>query len=146
MSTDFDTERSACGSGSIVTVYGCVAVVLPFVACMTNGYVPVAVGVPVIDIAVVDAVELPSAKPVGKVPDATDHVNGPTAVPVAVSVCAYGSVMVPSGNVPGAIASVALGVVSENVTMHVVLVANVPLHPTELVTSYPAEVVVAMTE
>jgi hypothetical protein len=86
LSTIFVTPRSACGSAPIVTVYACVAVVVPFVTLMTNGYVPVAVGVPPIE--VVEAVDVPRTKPVGSVPEATVHVNGPIAVPVALSVCA----------------------------------------------------------
>jgi hypothetical protein len=80
-------------------VYACEAVVLPFVTLMTNGYVPVAVGVPLI--SVVDAVDVPRAKPIGKVPEATVQVKEPVAVPVAVKASEYGTVVVPFGSDAG---------------------------------------------
>jgi hypothetical protein len=82
-----------------------VAVTVPFVALTTKGYVPVAVGVP--EIEVVEAVDVPMESPVGSVPEATDHVNGPTAVPVAFSVTAYETVVVPFGSDVGVMTSVA---------------------------------------
>jgi hypothetical protein len=110
LSTVFETEISAqplvpqFTAAPIVTEYACVAVVLPFVALTTKGYVPVAVGVP--EIEVVEAVDVPRTKPVGRVPEATVQTNGPCAVPVAVRVCAYGTVVVPFGSDVGVMARV----------------------------------------
>jgi hypothetical protein len=110
LSTDLERERSAEGTGGsagdpIVTEYACVAVVLPFVTLTTKGYVPVAVGVP--EIEVVEAVDVPRVSPVGRVPEATDQVNGPTAVPVAFKATAYGKPVVPFGSDVGRMARVA---------------------------------------
>jgi len=84
--SDGESVHAPDGAAVTLMAYACVAVVVPFVTLMAKGYVPVAVGVPLI--SVVDAVEVPRVRPVGRVPEAMIHVNGPIAVPVAVSVCA----------------------------------------------------------
>src|SRR5579862_5953876 len=91
----------------IVTEYPCEAETLPLVTEMTNGYVPVAVGVP--EIVIVLPVDVASAKPRGKAPLATDQMNGPVALPVTVSVAPYGTVVVPFGSVAGEIPIVGCG-------------------------------------
>ena len=82
---------------AIVTVYERDAVTVPFVTDMLNTYVPAVVGVP--EIVVAFPVEEAKDNPGGKnVPETTVHVNGPTAVPVALSGWEYGTLTVPSGN------------------------------------------------
>jgi hypothetical protein len=71
---------------------------------MTNEYVPVAIGVP--EIEVVEVEDIARTRPAGSVPEATDHVKGPVALPVAESVTAYGTVVVPFGSEIGEIARV----------------------------------------
>ena len=88
----------------IVTVYACVEDTVPFVTLMTKGNVPVATGVP--ETEVVASVEVPSVRPIGSVPEAMDHANGPVAVPVAISDVIYGTVVVPFGSDAGRMASV----------------------------------------
>ena len=110
---------------------------------MTNGYVPVAVGVPLI--IVVDAVEVPRVRPVGSVPDATVHAKGPVAVPVATIVTVYGTVTVPFGNVGGIMLSVDDGLVNEKVTVQVAFPVKLPPQLVEVAIVYPEAVVVAVT-
>ena len=76
-------EQGASVVGAIVTVYACVAVILPFVTDAVNEYVPAVVGIP--EIVAVTPKEL-SVNPGGNVPESICHVNGPVAVPVSLSV------------------------------------------------------------
>ncbi len=139
--TVFTTERSAWGKAPIATVYACVAVVVPFVTFITKGYVPVAVGVPPIEM--VEAVDVPRTKPVGSVPEATVHVNGHRRTGRGQGLRVRNG-YVPPGNDAGRMASV--GAISVNVTVHVVLAPKLPPHPeAEVATVYPIEVVVAVT-
>ena len=114
LSTVFVTSISAhplpqvfTGTAPIVTLYACVAIVVPFVTSTVNGNVPVAVGVP--EMTSVVLAEGLNESPVGSVPDAIDHVNGPVAVPFAVKVCEYGIVVVPFGRDVGEILRVGAG-------------------------------------
>ena len=86
-------SASVGGRGcSIVTVNACESTPAALVAPIVNDCVPEVVGVP--EIAPVDALIV---RPAGSAPAATDHVIG--AVPVALTVCAYASLITPDGSV-----------------------------------------------
>ena len=110
----------------MVTVYGCEAVTVPFVTLMTKAYVPDAVGVPEIGFAAL--VVVPRARPVGSVPEATDQVKGPVAVPVALSVTAYGKPVVPLGSVVGVMARVEVGFETGQLLFEGAVAPQEPLH------------------
>jgi hypothetical protein len=84
----------------ITTPYAREELTVPFVTPTTKAKVPEAVGVPEM-VAVDEPAVAVRFSPVGSVPEATLHVKGPVAVPVAFRDAAYGTVVVPLGSESG---------------------------------------------